>query len=101
MEEEIDKTEELLLTSKLGHSFFQVEINEPEYPSFKRELGLTDKVPGKILNHRFGKNDVIELLMKWKYLSYEEATWVLYTDYKKITFVKLYYIENISKGHKK
>ena len=37
--EEIDKTEELLLTSKSGHPFFQVVIEEPEVPSFKRETG--------------------------------------------------------------
>lgn len=95
--EEISRTEELLLTSKSGHTFFQVEFDRPEYPLFKREPGLTDKVPGKILDHRIGKNDDIELLMKWKYLSYDEATWVLYIDYSNIIFVKLYYHKNISK----
>ena len=54
--EEIDKTEQLLLTSKSGHPFFEVFVEEPEYHSFKNEKGLTDKVPGKILDHRISNN---------------------------------------------
>ena len=33
--------------------------------------------------------------MKWKYLSNEESTWVFYDHYKKLYFVKSFYLKNI------
>jgi len=85
--EEMEKAESLLLNSKSGHQYFQVDIDEGNMEIFNQEKDATEKVPGKILNHRIIKEGEIELLMKWKYLSYDESTWIKYEQYKH--FVKL------------
>ena len=32
-------------------------------------------------------DDYIEILMKWKYLSYEESTWIKIEQYKDLLYV--------------
>ena len=58
---------------------------------------MTDKVPGKVLDFRINEEAKIELLMKWKYLSLEYSSWVLYEHYKDYYFVKTYYLKYIKK----
>jgi hypothetical protein len=92
---EIDKIESLLVYSTSGHRNFKVQIEEPAIPIFAQELYMTDKVPGKVLDYRINDETKIELLMKWKYLSLEDSSWVLYEHYKDYYFVKTYYLKYI------
>ena len=91
--EEMENAERLLLDSKSGHEFFKVVVDEGDREQFIIEKEITDKIPGKILNHRTINTGEIELLMKWKYLSYEESTWIKKEDYDHIYEVKLYCIK--------
>jgi hypothetical protein len=95
---EIDKIESLLVYSNSGHQNFKVHIEEPDIPIFAQELNMTDKVPGKVLDYRINDEEKIELLMKWKYLSLEDSSWVLYEHYKDYYFVKTYYLKYIKKN---
>jgi len=93
--EEIEKAESLLLNSKSGHQYFQVDIDEGDIEIYDEEKDTTDKVPGKIVNHRTVEDGQIELLMKWKYLSYDESTWIKYEQYKHLYVVKMYCLKNL------
>jgi len=84
------------LESKSGHEFFKVDILLPEKPTFQVENN-SDKIPGRIIDHRISNSNKIEILMKWKYLSLEESTWVKYKYFKHNYFVKSYYLKNIKK----
>jgi len=94
--DDVEKTEQLLLESKSGHEFFKVDILLPEKPTFQVENN-SDKIPGRIIDHRISNSNKIEILMKWKYLSLEESTWVKYKYFKHNYFVKSYYLKNIKK----
>ena len=87
--DEMEKAEFLLMESKSGNKYYGVDIDEPEEPIFEVE-DRTDKVPGKIISHRMLEDKTIELLMKWKYLSIDESTWVKYDIYKDQLIVKEY-----------
>ena len=63
--------------------------------SYNIEYQLTDKESGKVISHRKVNEDEYEILMKWKYLSYDESTWVKLEDYKKLNIVKEYIHEFI------
>src|SRR5688572_23102976 len=91
--DEMEKAESLLLSSTSGHDYFKVKVDEGEKGIFMDEKGLTDKQPGKILNHR-EKDGELELLMKW-YLSYDESTWIKKDQYKHLFVVM--YIDYINK----
>jgi len=97
--EEIEKSETLLLKSKSGHEYYKIDIPETEIPVYPIETNFSDKVPGKVLDYRYNKDEELEILMKWKYLSLEDSNWVLYQNYKQYYAVKAYYIKYIKKSH--
>jgi len=94
--DEIEKTETLLLESKSGNKYYGItkDFGDME-KSFNTESQLTDKEPGKVISHRKNIDNDYEILMKWKYLSYDESTWVKLEDYKMLTFFKEYLHEFI------
>jgi len=94
MFDEINSAENLLLNSQSGHELFKVEL-ALEIPRFKDDFS-SDKIPGHILDHRYSKENELELLMKWKYFSQEESTWVKYENFKNYFFVKSYYLKQIN-----
>ena len=59
----MENAERLLLDSKSGHEFFKVVVDEGDREQFIIEKEITDKIPGKILNHRTINTGEIELLM--------------------------------------
>jgi hypothetical protein len=83
--EQFEKTITLLMESKSGHKNFQVEIDAASEEDFDTEPTITDKTPGKVLDHRYWL-DELQILMKWKYLSYEDSLWVPYQHYKHMCF---------------
>jgi len=96
----MEKAENLLLLSTSGHDFFKVKIDEGDQDTFITEKDKTpgkikDKTPGKILNHREKDGD-LELLMKWKYLSYDESTWIKKEQYQHLYVVKMYCLKNLN-----
>ena len=94
--EDMDKADRFLVLSTSGHDFFKVKVDEGEKDTFITEKDLTDKIPAKILDHREKDGD-IELLMKWKYLSYDESTWIKKNQYQHLFVVKMYclkYLDN-------
>jgi len=91
--EEIESAETLLLESKSGNKYFGVDFDYGDDNSieFTVEPSSTDKIPGKVLSHRKMDDGSVEILMKWKYLSYEDSSWVNFEPYKTLLFVKEYF----------
>jgi hypothetical protein len=93
--DEIDKTQTLLLESKSGNKFYGITKDYGEKITFESESKITDKVPGKVISHRKNIEGFYEILIKWKYLSYDESTWVKLEQYKQLIIVKEYIDDNI------
>ena len=93
--EDMEKAENLLLLSTSGHDFFKVKVDEGDQDTFITEKDIKDKTPGKILTHREKDGD-LELLMKWKYLSYDESTWIKKEQYQHLYVVKMYCLKNLN-----
>lgn len=91
---EIDRTESLLEDSRSGYNYFGVEIDDGGKEFFSDDDDSRDKTIGKVLNHRIGKSGDLELLIKWKYLSYDESTWIDLIKIKDNIQVRLYMIEH-------
>ena len=79
---------------KIWNKFYGVDYDYPEEQLFEVD-DRTEKVPGKIISHRKSEDDSLELLMKWKYLSYDESTWVKFEYYKNLLIVTEYLNKNI------
>ena len=90
----MEHAENLLLNSKSGNQFYGVVIDWGHKLVFETEDNFSDKVPGKILSHKYDKQGKIKLLLKWKYLSYDESTWVLLELYNDLLIVRDYLHEN-------
>ena len=89
--DEIEKTQSLLLDSKSGYKYYGITKDYEDMEiSFNIESQLTDKEPGKVISHRKVNDNEYEILMKWKYLSYYESTWVKLENYKKLNILKEY-----------
>jgi hypothetical protein len=93
--EDMEHAENLLINSKSGNKFYGVILDWGDKLLFDSENTFSDKVPGKILSHKYDKKGNIKLLMKWKYLSYDESTWVLLELYRDLLIVKDYLHENL------
>jgi hypothetical protein len=88
--DEMENAEDLLLNSRSGFNFYGIDIDYGDNEEFHTEYKRSDKIPGKILSHRIMDDDSIEILMKWKYLSYEESTWIKIDQYKDLLIVRDY-----------
>jgi len=75
IEEEANKVEVLLESSKAGSEYYGREIMSDESSEYEVETTNWERTIGSVIKHRYAREN-LQLLIKWKYLSLEDSTWV-------------------------